>query len=74
MSIYQERTPPEQPLLLSAKQTAQRLNISQRHLYNLTKRGAIEFVRVGERSKRYTPDAIQRYIARHTQGLESCDS
>jgi excisionase family DNA binding protein len=73
MSIYQDKADPELRLLLSAKQTAQRLNISERHLYNLTKQGQIECVRTGRRMKRYTPDGIQRYIARHTHGPESGD-
>lgn len=51
-----------EPMLLTARQTAQMLAISERSLYSLTKAGDLPAVRIG-RSVRYDPTDIRAWIA-----------
>lgn len=50
-----------EPLLLTARQTARMLAISERSLYSLTKAGDLPAVRIG-RSVRYDPADIRAWI------------
>ncbi|UCD51439.1 MAG: helix-turn-helix domain-containing protein [Phycisphaerales bacterium] len=60
--MFQDRTEPHaQPLLLTARQTARLLSISERSLYSLTKAGDLPAVRIG-RSVRYDPADIRAWI------------
>ncbi len=54
------------PLLLTRRQVADKLNISERTLYNLTASGEISAVRVGRRVS-YRQDAVAAFVA----GLET---
>lgn len=54
----------EQPVLLDAQQVAQQLQVSERVVKGLARRGEIRAVKVG-RSMRFTPDEITRYINRN---------
>jgi excisionase family DNA binding protein len=49
------------PLLFTARQAAEMLAISERTLWELTRRGAIRCVRIG-RAVRYTVSDLQSYI------------
>ena len=71
MSIYSDRSNPSKPLLLTARQTAEQLNISERHLYTLTQAREIGCVRVG-RKKLYTLESIQQFIRDHS--MDPCGS
>jgi hypothetical protein len=51
------------PLLLTAREAAQSLRISERHLWTLTDQGDIRCIRMNA-SKRYPIDELERYIAR----------
>ncbi len=59
--LPQERTATE-PLLMTTKQAARALTISERTLYSLTKSGAIPAVRLGPRGLRYDPADLRRWI------------
>jgi len=60
--MFHERTEQTiEPLLLTARQTARMLAISERSLYSLTKAGNLPAVRIG-RSVRYDPDDIRAWI------------
>jgi excisionase family DNA binding protein len=48
-------------LLLKVREAANALNISERKLWEMTKRGAIPAVRIG-RAVRYDPADLQAYI------------
>jgi excisionase family DNA binding protein len=49
--------------LMTSREAAAVLQISERKLWSLTKpRGPLPAVRVGKRSVRYAPDDIQRYM------------
>lgn len=50
-----------EPMLLTARQTAKMLAISERSLYSLTKSGDLPAVRIG-RSVRYDPADIRAWI------------
>ncbi len=60
-------TPDAPALLLTAKQTAAALAISERKLWSLTNSGEIAHVRIG-RSVRYPISGLQRWIESQTQG------
>ena len=60
-------TPDTPALLLTAKQTAAALAISERKLWSLTNSGEIAHVRIG-RSVRYPISGLQRWIDSQTQG------
>ncbi len=50
------------PLLMTTKQAAKALTISERTLYSLTKSGAIPAVRLGPRGVRYDPQDLRSWI------------
>ncbi len=52
---------PEVPLLLSAREAAKRLSISERTLYTLSKTGQLPYVRVGS-AKRFSVETIAKWI------------
>jgi excisionase family DNA binding protein len=56
-----KRPEPEDRLLLSAREAAKRLAISDRSLFTLTKSGQLPCVRVGT-SKRYSVETLRRWI------------
>ena len=53
--------PPISPLLLTLRQAAKVLSISERTLFTLTKDGALPAVRVGKGGKRYRISDLERY-------------
>lgn len=55
-------TPPS--MLLTAREAAAFLRISERKLWSLTKAHEIRCVRIG-RAVRYSPDDVEAYIATH---------
>lgn len=59
--MFPHRTESIEPLLLTARDTARMLAISERSLYSLTKAGALPAVRIG-RSVRYDPGDIRAWI------------
>ena len=54
-------------LLLSTREAAQALAISQRTLWQLTKDGEIESIKVGKRSVRYPVSALNKWIAEQVE-------
>jgi excisionase family DNA binding protein len=67
------RIPADDPsaprLLLTARDAARALAVSERTLWGLTSpRGPIRSVRVGERSVRYSVDDLREWIAQQTGG------
>ena len=54
----------EQPILLTARQSAKALSISERTLFSLTKAGEIPAVRVSKRGVRYDPADLRAWIKR----------
>ncbi len=58
---HQEPTTNQPEILLTSKEAAKRLAISERHLYTLTHAGELPCVRVG-RSIRYSVETIQQWI------------
>ncbi len=50
-------------LLLSPKEAAQALAVSERTLWQMTKDGVIESIRMGTRSVRYPVAGLERWIA-----------
>lgn len=52
------------PLLLTARQAAKLLNISERTLYARTAEGSIAVVRIGNRGIRYDRNDLTAWIAR----------
>jgi excisionase family DNA binding protein len=59
---------PVQPMLVSARDAAKLLAISERTLWSLTAAGEIPVVRIG-RSVRYDPRDLQTWIERSKQRL-----
>ena len=59
-----------QPMLLTARQTARMLSISERSLYSLTKAGDLPVVKIG-RSVRYDPVDIRAWIESAKKPQES---
>ena len=51
-------------VLLTARQAARWLNISERTLYARTQDGSITVVRIGNRGIRYDPADLRRWIER----------
>jgi excisionase family DNA binding protein len=49
--------------LLKSKQAAEWLNISQRHLSDLTRTGRIPAVRIGKKAVRYAEADLSRFVA-----------
>lgn len=63
MEIYKPQLEPSiEPMLLTARQAARSLNLSERTLYSITKRGDLPAVRVG-RTVRYDPADLRAWIA-----------
>lgn len=56
-----------EPLLLTARQAAKILSISERTLWGLTKTGDIPAVRFGGRNVRYSPDDLRAWIQRRSE-------
>lgn len=60
--------------LLDERAAAKLLGVSPRVLWGLADSGAIPFIRIGPRLKRYAPEDLERFIdanrrhARHNQG------
>lgn len=61
--MFQAKEPSIQPLLLTARQAAKALSISERTLYTLTKTGEIPAIKVG-RLVRYDPRDLDAWIHR----------
>lgn len=71
MSMFGQRTEPTlEPMLLTARQAAKVLSISERTLWGLTKAGDIPAVRFGGRNVRYSPDDLKAWIRRRSE--EKC--
>jgi hypothetical protein len=58
-------SPPAPKLLLTQREAALALSVSERNLWDLTKRGLVPCVRVGRRGVRYSPLDLQAYIDAH---------
>jgi len=56
-----------EPWLLTARQAAKVLSISERTLWGLTKSGDIPAVRFGGRNVRYSPDDLREWIRRRSE-------
>jgi len=54
-------------LLLSPREAAQALAISERTLWQLTKDGKIDSIKVGTRSVRYPVASLERWIAEQVE-------
>jgi excisionase family DNA binding protein len=61
MSQKTEQTTVE-PLLLTSRQAARILSLSERTLFSLVKSGRIPVVQIGERGIRYDPCDLRRWI------------
>jgi excisionase family DNA binding protein len=59
-----------EPMLLTARQTARILNISERTLATYTKSRLLPVVRIG-RCVRYSLDDLKRWIEGHAQRIRS---
>ncbi len=53
-----------EPILMTAREAAKLLNISERTLYARTADGSIAVVRIGNRGIRYDPADLRAWIAR----------
>lgn len=53
---------PIEVLLVTARQAAQMLNMSERHVYNLMNRGLLRSVKIGG-SRRFHADELKRLAA-----------
>jgi excisionase family DNA binding protein len=53
-----------QSLLLTCREAARALRVSERTLWSLTKRGDVCAVRIGQRGVRYDPRDLQQWIDR----------
>lgn len=63
MSMFERRNEHTiEPLLLTARQAAKVLSISERTLWGLTKSGDIPAVRFGGRNVRYDPADLRAWI------------
>lgn len=63
MSAVQEvRLPADEDALLTTRQAAAMLAISEKTLWSLTKAGTIPVCRIGERSVRYSRRALRHYV------------
>lgn len=61
-------TSEDPPLLLTARDAARLLSVSEKTLHRLTApRGPIPCVRIGPRGVRYTPAALERWILEQQQ-------
>lgn len=66
----QKQASPE-PALMTGKEAAEHLGISEKHLYNLAKRGLIPRVVLGSRAIRYRRSDLEALIAQMTVREES---
>ena len=64
MNDVRKQTAPR--LLLSPREAARALSISEKTLYNHREAGEIPFVRIG-RAVRYSPEALREWIQRHSE-------
>ena len=65
--MFHERTEQAvEPMLLTARQAARLLAISERTLFTITKSGELPAVRIG-RSVRYSVDALRDYVRRASE-------
>jgi excisionase family DNA binding protein len=64
--FQQTEQQPITPLLLTPRQAAKLLSISERSLATYTKSGLIPVVRIGS-SVRYSPDELRGWIRDHTE-------
>jgi len=70
MNAWQPQDKREQiRLLLTPREAAQALAISERTLWQMTKDRVIDSVRVGKRSVRYSPGALERYVRRQEKSV-----
>lgn len=60
--IAMPNTESAKSLLITPKQAAASLSISQRKLFDLTKSGEIPSIRLGRRNVRYSPAALEQYV------------
>jgi excisionase family DNA binding protein len=68
MNVFAQRTEQTiEPMLLTARQAAKVLSISERTLWGLTKSGDIPAVRFGGRNVRYSPDDLKAWIHRRSE-------
>jgi len=68
MNVFAQRTEPTiEPMLLTARQAAKVLSISERTLWGLTKAGDIPAVRFGGRNVRYSPDDLRAWIQKRSE-------
>lgn len=67
MNMTTQQTP---KLLLTAREAAAALSISEKTLWSLTKAGEVPHVRIGERSIRYSVDELKRWLSEHRIGGE----
>ncbi len=51
-----------EPILLTVRQAAKLLNLSERTLFTLTKAGKIPVVKIGDRGIRYDPADLRAWI------------
>lgn len=51
-----------EPILLTARQAAKLLSLSERTLFSLTQSGRIPVVKIGERGIRYDPADLRAWI------------
>ena len=65
MDVKQDQGPVR--LLLSSKQAAQALAISERTLWDLRKNGEIPSITVGKKSIRFPVAGLERYIAEQVE-------
>ncbi len=63
IKLTEDRDSKSRQLLLTAREAAQCLRISERLLWTLTDRGDIRCIRMNA-SKRYPVDELERYVAR----------
>ena len=55
---------PVEKLLLTPREAAESLQISERQLWRLEKVGKIQSARIGKRIVRFSPDALRNFIDR----------
>ena len=69
-------TPSTMPrLLLTPREAAQALSVSQRTLWSLTSpRGPLPVVRVSSRAVRYSVETLARYVAERESGGNQAES
>lgn len=63
--------PADEDQLLTAKQAAALLQISEKKLWSMTKAGEVPRLLVGERSVRYSRRALRRYVEQQTAAAAS---